>query len=761
MSSRARLAAGAAALLAAVALPEAARPQAAEVLTPQDGTAYELRPAERSTVVVPVDVAEGVDAAAVRVELLRVRLGTMQDAVDPGAFRVTYDARPPAIRVAVRSDRAPQAGTYDVSLRITHGEAVQRLALQLERRPATLDVPATVTVIRTRVLPFRTRLLPFRDVREKLPTVRLVERSRQRVTGLVARQLDSATGGVVVQEPPLRIGGEEASAIEPHGAAELAYEIDDPGSGDEARTLELIAPQLAQPVTIAFSIRTRWHSGWIAFWAAIGLAAGFLVRTGAAGYVEVRRQRLAALRLEQRLEDERRRHRDAAFRGELGRLLHRLRELRGGGSRWRKQAEIKEVVDEVLPALDSALADLARRRTAVAALLDALRELSASSWSVPAAVAAALRDAEAQLGAAERRLEVDDVGDAHEAGPRGSAAGIVRAAERGLLARVREEAKVWNSSALPALVSIQISWPEPTHPLLAEVQTAREALEGLKEALRVTRPDVAECVSNFDAAYEAIADLALLLQPLAEDVAAAAEALPQEGARRVQSALARVRKDLEALEAAEDGALPVTLAAHARDLLRTAREEVEAVAAASQRDVAELLDQLDFQKAVAEATRRDELLRDGRAEGEEPTGVRLAAPRAARRRLKSTTRVLQGRVLPPPAVAIRRTTRQIVLAQFARSGVAAVVFLLVAIPLFKDVFVGGFDDVATIVLWAFATDFAVDVGIDKAVALARTAAPARARDVEAVAVDEATGEPEAETGAEPGETDEEGESEAG
>ena len=59
----------------------------------------------------PVDLGENVAGDAIEVTLLRIRLGNTQNAASAEAFAVTYDPSPPAIRIDVRPDLAPAAGT--------------------------------------------------------------------------------------------------------------------------------------------------------------------------------------------------------------------------------------------------------------------------------------------------------------------------------------------------------------------------------------------------------------------------------------------------------------------------------------------------------------------------------------------------------------------------------------------------------------------------------------------------------------------------
>ena len=259
-----------------------------------------------------------------------------------------------------------------------HANDVQRLNLELMRPAATVEAPATVTVTRTRTWPW--------DIETELPTVRLVERSGQRLSDVEARQTDTASGGVVVFTPPLTVAGAESSVIPPL----VAWLSCATRSRTWARILShapssRFLPQLAQPAKIAFTIETRWHWGWIAVWALLGVGTGWLLRTKIAKSVEVRNQRLQALRLEQLPDEERLLHQDYRFRQKLDDLRVGLQRLRSDRSRWGNAGEIKKIMDEIPVGLQAARTDLAERRTEVGRQLDALRDLTASRWTLPAA----------------------------------------------------------------------------------------------------------------------------------------------------------------------------------------------------------------------------------------------------------------------------------------------------------------------------------------------------------------------------------------
>lgn len=709
---------------------------AEELVTPQDGTSYQLAARPQSTVRVPLDLRAGVDARSLRLTVLRVRRNSVQD-VRASAFKPTYQSNPPRINVAVDLDRAPGAGTYELSLRITSGRRVQHLELQFLRPFATLEGPTTFIVDRTLIFPWWTK--------ERTPPLRVVERSGALVSGASVRQVDAATARFVFGPRPFTPSDAPASVpasnvIQPNGSVDVAYSLNGRFPlGTATRTIEISAPQLQSPTKLVLQVRSRRHPAWIAVVVGLGLIAGWLLRTALQRWGELGRARLQALDLLDRLGQEDRDHQDAEFRKKLSELIARVEALRKGPD-WRDGTKIATTVKEVSQDLNSALTRLGEGREVASAQLAAAIELVETRWSLPENVQAALITARTDLEGASRALQADDPGTAQA---------VCRTVTKDLDAEVQRTVTEWRDEQLGQLRVLADLAPPPASPALALVQAAAQAIATVRKLpvddAKATTGDV---LPALHAARLQLRDLPTHTSALV------AEAL------RVLDILAEVQDAdqgaVEALQKATDGLRPqrdelhgppeATLTALA-DRVPTFLDALEAACERQTggRDPAVR----DLIRAGRYAEAASKLLPPPAPEGEVDDGAAAARKRAEKPALPAAERAaftpfvpdvvspvapspstiaLRGSAPPTEVQAARARAFSVILwSTWVQTALVFALLLVAGYLLFAEEFVGTLQDFVQVFLWAFAIDVTVGKLLEVTQGLAAPSAPTPAK----------------------------------
>jgi hypothetical protein len=709
---------------------------AEELVTPQDGTSYQLAARPRSTVRVPLDLRAGVDARSLRLTVLRVQRNSVQD-VSASAFKPTYRSNPPRINVAVDLARAPGAGTYELSLRITSGRRVQHLELQLIRPFATLEGPTTFIVERTLIFPWWTK--------ERTPPLRVVERSGALVAGASVRQVDAAAAGFVFGPRPFTPSGAPAGAlasnvIQPNGSVDIAYSLNGTFPlGTSTRTIEISAPQLQSPTKITLQVRSRRHPAWIAVAVGLGLIAGWLLRTALQRWGELGRARLQALDLLDHLGQEGRDHQDAEFRTTVSGLMARVEALRKGPD-WRDGTQIATTVKEVGQELKSALTSLGERREAASTQLAAAIELVETRWSLPESVQAALITAREDLEKASKALRADDPGTAQT---------VCRTVTEDLDAEVQRMVTEWRDEQLGQLRVLAELEPPPASPALGLVQAAAQAAATVRK-LPVDDPKATtgDVLPALHAARLQLRDLptqtsALVAEALRVlDILAGAQIADRGAVQALEKATEGLRPQRDEFHGPPEATLtaladrvPILLDAlqaaierqtggrdpSVRDLIRAGRY----AEAASKLPPAEAA-AAEEEDGAAAVTKRDERLAFLAAERAAfiPFVPDVVSPVASR----PSTLALRGSAPPTEVQAERARAFSVILwSSWVQTALVFALLLIAGYVLFAGEFVGTLQDFVRVFLWAFAIDVTVGKLLEVTQGLAAPAAPTRAR----------------------------------
>lgn len=703
---------------------------AEELVTPEDGTSYQLAARPQSTVRVPLDLRAGVDARSLRLTVLRVRRNSVQD-VPTSAFRPTFRSSAPRIDIAVDLAKAPSAGTYELLLRITSGRRVQHLELHLVRPFATLEAPTAFTVERTLILPWWRK--------ERTPPLRVVERSGALVAGASVRQIDSTEARFVFGPKPFvpndaPAGASATDVIQPNGSVDVVYSLNGRFPlGTSARTIEISAPQLQSPARVVLQVRSRRHPAWIAVVVALGLVTGWLLRTALQRWGELGRARLQALDLLDRLRQHHKDHYDAEFRETVFGLITRVDALRKSPD-WRDGTQIASTVKDVGEELNSALKILGERRDEAGKQLASLMELVDTRWSVPESVEAALATAREELEEASKALENDDPG---------TVLAVCRTVTRNLDGEVQRAATAWRddqTSRLQVLTGLTAPQASPALPL---VQAAAQALPAVR-TIPVDDPKstTGELLPALHKARVQIRDLPTQTPPLVRE---AREVLDALGTRRVDDtasvlALTTATNNLRELGGSPEAALEA-IAKRVPDLLDAlqaairrqsggdAKEVEELVAAGRYAEAARALPSVEIKTGNGGARLRRMLPTPQAFLAAEGATYTVFLPEAISP-LPSKPSMLTLRELGPEAAIQLERARAFSAILWSTWVQTALVFALLLVAgylLFADEFVGTLRDIVQVFLWAFALDVTVGKLVEVTQGLAAPAPPTTAK----------------------------------
>ncbi|MFP5376871.1 MAG: hypothetical protein ACLGIO_08835 [Acidimicrobiia bacterium] len=646
-----------AALVLAPAL--AGDPAAADDLVAVEGpTRRALPEAPRPSFGFPVSLPPaGAAAASIDAQVLEVLAG---DRLLPEAsVEVSVDREGRRLVLAVLDDhRFAEAGEYTITALLVAGDHRQSVTLTLVRPAARLSATATVEVEAFDSLPIAGRW-PGDDGGGVLPLG--VDRGAPLVS-LAARQVEPGRGRVVLSaacdgDAPCRL--DEASPVvlaapgRPDGVVRLDYELEGFPLGTTTRTVEIRSPQLAAPTTVAFEVTRRRSPVLIPLVVVAGVATGWLVRTALTGAIARGRLARSRRQLVEELDRLHRRYADEGLRAELDRLRRDAAEA----SDEKGPEAVRKEVSELLSAADDRLAGARRRLDAVAAPV-------AGTWTLPPAVAEALRDLRQAVMALEDRLRVGDA--------RG-AVGQAATAEN-LLHALEGRGRSWIDGLAATLAQLERA--------IAGAQPG-DGIDVLNDTVARARGQAA--TADGDGPREVLRRCQALLGH-ADDVLERAVAVVEARAARDQEL---ARSVLAALRAGPD---PEARLRHATPLL------------------AELL-RMPAPTAATGATVRESRLRRV-ADGDAPVGERADLATAALD--------LGARGAGAPAAPYALSLTLSGAAELARAAILAVLLAVAAYATYGSGWVGTLPDVVTVFGWAFALDLSVEAvqaaftGVDRA-----------------------------------------------
>jgi hypothetical protein len=505
--------------------------------------------------------------------------------------------------------------------------------------------------------------------------------------------------------------------------------------GTTSGRVEISAPQLAEPVVVAYEVRAKVHPGWLVALSLLGLGFGYLVRIGLQVVQERSKGRLALLDVRAQLNGARAAHPDGAFRAAIDEALRTLDAKLGE----RDPAQISAAALAAATALNEALTALARRRQQLDADLAPLLRLVRTERPLPPAAHAAREECERALLAANAALDNGDVTGAQAA---------LDAVRADVLPRVIEAVRVWRRDAGSYFNAFTAARPPLLSGAAAQLEAAVKAWRESAGTLPTSGASLApETLSS-------ALDTATRWWLAADDIAQQFPVWSAAGAQEVRTALPtpwrqpdlldRLTRETAAFAGAVVGDLhepatasgTVTARIHA---LRRTWSEALAGQAPPDKDLTavnahfEAGEWLQAARAIAALSRPSQ-----QALGPAPAGGRreipvpsepAALPVAFRTFVAHPAPVaLAAPALPRRAGTVEAfrlsSLGELARAKFFQTLLVAILLSFVAYALFAERFVGTARDCLAIFFWAFGLDLSVDALVNAAKPLKPAGAPA-------------------------------------
>ncbi|HEY3443543.1 MAG TPA: hypothetical protein VGK29_22480 [Paludibaculum sp.] len=328
-----------------------------------------------------------------RPEVLEVSSGGVREKAWKEWFTASWETTPAGVPVALTltvSDSLRKAGTYDVVILLRPN--LPRLKLQIVQAAAQLDVPEKLLIERTQNFPgvCCDVALPPLSVRESTGAAKVSGIqffSRQPVQGN-----SGVSGSLVSTDPNVTVEAGEPKTI--------GYGLQgDFPRGTVTGSLKIVAPQLAQPVALAYEVRTKLHDAWVLFAIAFGLGLGYLVRVGMQNRIQLAQARAQADDIASQVTDHLADY-DATVKAEIHDAHSNLISAAAGSN----IAAITSSADALREKWKAALEAFQRRRTDASKLARGLEELLLAPRTLPAQAGASLTTARGSLTLANSLL---------------------------------------------------------------------------------------------------------------------------------------------------------------------------------------------------------------------------------------------------------------------------------------------------------------------------------------------------------------------
>jgi hypothetical protein len=676
---------------------------------------------------IPLDLDAAVAEDGVR---FRLREVWMEDTPLPGgrdAFAVSSPTRPeldgtgPSLVLTVSPYAAPRPGTYTLRVEArAEGRAPRMLELSVVRTPAVVTAhPVTVEWIRG----------PFRSGSRPAEPLIVQETSGTSAVANLRVQATSFPGA-----PGATYGRGDSVALRPGGTVRIPMRLEGvPPLGNSEGVLRLRAAELASPVEVPVTLRVR--RSYLVLFATIlaGLGVGAFSRLYLQSYLELRRVRLQALGVLERIDRERARTADAGF-------LKAAAETRAALVRAMDESDpaaLQEQTSRAHTDLDQAAAGLEARLAEAEASVQQLAAVGKGLF-LPPQMAAVVAETGPHLEEARRAVAGRDGATASGA--------VARATER--LTEIRRPLRGWrtdqetalgilsaDAGPLPAPIAAYLR--EQTVPVLAAVRELPEVGPdaGAAEAEAALR--VVDGVRVTEGAVFARIPGAVSAE--VERVARALEGL--EG--RTQSEIDRLKQEsedfirrLDEVRGDPDATIELLAGPAAGTLGESLVRAIEAQSAPLAEDetarLRELLSSGNYAEAAREAVR---LRRQAAAPAATRLGSRGPSGAAGEAAAESPEFPYLPGVAPPlrfaqpassPAIvrsffrerpldAVRaRTKWEITRASAVRWVLLAAVLTVVAFVFYAPAFVGTWQELAGIFLWAVGLNVTLDMALEEA-----------------------------------------------
>lgn len=433
------------------------------------GTNYTLAAASDGRLVVRIPAILTADATATgvvpKVRIFDAMYGEGRSDELVRQFSVTFtpssDHAVSALVVSMAGTAKLPPGAYSLTIQIAPDKEVnnakpQLLTLLLTRVPAQLLGPSSIRL--TRVSGF-----DFSPPAQGAMTVTLRELSNKAgIAGLKAFDVREAaasgaqaTGKIKVAfaPPELAPGGETEATVTTDGEFPL---------GIAKGKLDIVSPNLANPVSVGYEVWTRRGRWTIVLAAALGAWLGWYVRIRTAKASALAAARIASSRAVQLVNEEHEASADQTYRAELT----RLRDALAKASESADPAAITPAVKALEEAVAAARTELQNALAQCATRADALNAVVSPAWALPSRAGHALerlRNAKAEV---ELRLEKRDANSASKA---------LQKIETELLPALVNEATNDGTSLADYLVELQRMGPPLPETVRAQILSEGES----------------------------------------------------------------------------------------------------------------------------------------------------------------------------------------------------------------------------------------------------------------------------------------------
>jgi hypothetical protein len=310
---------------------------------------------------------------------------------------------PRQISITLDADKTKQAGTYDLYLDLQpdSNPGAGRLKIQVTRPAATIEAIPKLIIDRTYWF--------IAISSDTHPELRVNETSKK--SSLSIATILQPSNASVGTEP---IGGQlnvvvPKTPIGPGEQGKLSYSLDgDFRLGTATGSLKIDAPELANPVSFDFEVRSRVHWIYIGITIALGLVVSYFVKVRLQQKIELDQARLDAQKLIERIEREALRHADPTFLGAYQNQRDTLDHAMVGNS----PADINAAKVALDNAWQAALQALSKRHQDQLDALDKLRDITNYSWLVSPGIVQAIDQARAAQAHVAQLIESDDLNHA-------------------------------------------------------------------------------------------------------------------------------------------------------------------------------------------------------------------------------------------------------------------------------------------------------------------------------------------------------------
>jgi hypothetical protein len=516
-----------------------------------------------------------------------------------------------------------------------------------------------------------------------------------------------------------------AGPIAPNAQETAAYRLEGEFPFGTVRGgLEILAPQLANPVPINFEVRTRAHPGNIVLIIIVGLLVGWFTRIFLQQRIELDQVLLAANEVQQRIRRAFDAHQDAEFRKDLQTAEGELKVA----LKTNQATAITNATQKANTDLSDALNRLNTRRAAVQTNLAEGETLTKTHWALPAEIARPVQDIAGQLNAAREALRVDNVGDADAK---------LESMRADLAAKLETPVMQWRDGLADYLNKLSDPAAPLPESLTREMKSARDQLKlRLDQVADVTpHSTTGQIRGTLDALHSAHKNAVDLmtrklgdwLQTTTGEVTAILETakVPDlKAVEKLKETISQLQK--EAAHSADDpiaaqkqwNAIALTLDMAWRDALlkqipnASADEKAAVEQLIKNRKYADAANKVaDILKPQTAATGENRLL-GGKV------GGRIAARAAALLSgwlalppMLDSPALAQAEPVPlvelPLEIARRRTLTELMIATFLQTLIVGLLIAVAGYLLYEKDFIGTFTEVVKIFFWAFALDVTV------------------------------------------------------